>query len=112
MADVIQDIHRELHTRVPGGFQAERLAEILEERHGGEKMTEILHSLQGAKAPTFGKSKRISEPSGILEVRRCNEASEDTDNLAPKWMTASGEAGIRSLNRHGSVGTCSMAWFP
>ena len=43
---MIQEIHRELHTRVPGGFQAERLTEMLEERHGGERMGEILQSLQ------------------------------------------------------------------
>ncbi|TMW81077.1 hypothetical protein EJD97_012162 (mitochondrion) [Solanum chilense] len=46
VAAVIQEIHRELHTRVPGGFQAERLTEMLEERHGGERMGEILQSLQ------------------------------------------------------------------
>lgn len=46
IADRIQDLRRELHTRVPGGFQAERLTEMLEDRHGADKMTEILHSLE------------------------------------------------------------------
>ncbi|GAA0178503.1 hypothetical protein LIER_29846 [Lithospermum erythrorhizon] len=45
MGDVIQSIHKELGIRVPGGYQAERLVETLEERHGGEKMNEILRSL-------------------------------------------------------------------
>ncbi|KAH0706230.1 hypothetical protein KY285_010724 [Solanum tuberosum] len=47
VAAVIQEIHRELHTRILGGFQAERLTKMLEERHGGgERMGEILQSLQ------------------------------------------------------------------
>ena len=45
VAAIIQDIHREISARVPGGFQSERLSEILEERHGGAKMREILESL-------------------------------------------------------------------
>lgn len=55
IAKRIQEIHQDLKTRVPAGFQAERLAEILEERHGGEKMNEILRSLQteGRQSPYF-----------------------------------------------------------
>ena len=34
IADRIQDLFRALRTNVPGGFQAERLTEILEERQG------------------------------------------------------------------------------
>lgn len=40
---------------IPGGFQAERLTELLENEHGGEKMGEILRSLQteGRESPYF-----------------------------------------------------------
>jgi len=57
VADVIRDIHRELHIRVPGGFQAEWLAEILEARHGGERLNEILQSLKTERnqSPYFGE---------------------------------------------------------
>ncbi|KAH0776217.1 hypothetical protein KY290_007628 [Solanum tuberosum] len=74
VAAVIQEIHRELHTSVPGGFQAERLTEMLEERHGGKGWgkSSRVSKLRDAIAPTFGKSKRISETYGVLEVRRCN----------------------------------------
>ena len=55
VADLVQQIHRDLHTTVPGGFQAERLSEMLQELHGTEKMTEIRQSLetQGAQSPYF-----------------------------------------------------------
>ena len=55
ISERIKDLFRDLHTRVPGGFQAERLTEMLEERHGGEKMSEILQSLQteGDHSPYF-----------------------------------------------------------
>ena len=55
IADRLQELFRELRTHVPGGFQAERLAEMLEEEHGGEKMGEILRSLQaeGHQSPYF-----------------------------------------------------------
>lgn len=55
IADRIQELCRELNTRVPGGFQAECLTEMLEERHGGDKMTEILRSLEteGRQSPDF-----------------------------------------------------------
>lgn len=55
VADLVQKIHSDLHTRVPGGFQAERLAELLEARHGPEKMGDIRHSLQteGSQSPYF-----------------------------------------------------------
>ena len=49
VADLVQEIHRDLHTHVPGGFQAERLAEILEERHGPEKMAQIQQSLESQR---------------------------------------------------------------
>ena len=35
LVDLFQEIHREIGTHAPGGFQAERLADILESRHGG-----------------------------------------------------------------------------
>ncbi|KAL6954288.1 hypothetical protein U1Q18_043936 [Sarracenia purpurea var. burkii] len=53
-------LFRELRTHVPGGFQAERLTEMLEEEHGGDKMGEILMSLQteGRQSPYFKEAHR------------------------------------------------------
>ena len=55
VADLLQQIHLDLRTTVPGGFQAESLAEMLEKTHGPEKMTEIRQSLetQRAQSPYF-----------------------------------------------------------
>ncbi|CAA0810850.1 Unknown protein [Striga hermonthica] len=53
IADRIQDLCRALRTNVPGGFQAERLTEILEERHGGETMSLIRQSLETQALYTF-----------------------------------------------------------
>ena len=55
ISDTIVKIFQDLHTRVPAGFQSERLTEMLEERHGGPKMEEILKSLQekGRNSPFF-----------------------------------------------------------
>lgn len=55
VADLLQQIHRDLRTTVPGGFKAESLAEMLEKTHGPEKMTEIRQSLetQRAQSPYF-----------------------------------------------------------
>jgi hypothetical protein len=50
VADLLQQIHRDLRTTVPGGFQAESLAEMLEKTHGPEKMTEIRQSLETQRA--------------------------------------------------------------
>lgn len=46
IADRLQELFRSLHSRAPGGFQAARLAEILEVEHGAEHIPHILHSLQ------------------------------------------------------------------
>jgi hypothetical protein len=55
IADTIESIFRDLHTRVPAGFQRERLTELLEERHGGGSLGEILRSLleEGRNSPFF-----------------------------------------------------------
>lgn len=55
IADTIQNIFQDLHTRVPAGFQSERLTEMLEERHGGRSLGGILQSLQeeGRNSPFF-----------------------------------------------------------
>lgn len=55
ISDLIQEIHRQLHTHVPAGFQAAELTEMLEERHGGPKMEEIRRSLseEGRFSPYF-----------------------------------------------------------
>ena len=55
IADEIQRIHGELHTRVPAGFQAERLSEILEYTYGPGRMGQILQSLkaEGSQSPYF-----------------------------------------------------------
>ena len=45
----LQKLFKKLRMHVPGGFQAERLTEILEERHGGEKMGEICRSLRAER---------------------------------------------------------------
>jgi hypothetical protein len=37
IADLIITLHRDLHTRVPGGFQAELLCDILEGSKGGPR---------------------------------------------------------------------------
>lgn len=72
IADCLQSLFRELHTHVPGGFQAERLAEMLEENHGGEKMGEIFSSLQteGRQSPYFREVQtyfRDFRHSGVTE---------------------------------------------
>ncbi|EEF27435.1 conserved hypothetical protein [Ricinus communis] len=74
ISERIKDLFRDLHTRVPGGFQAERLTEILEERHGGEKMNEILQSLQteGLHSPYFREVQTDFwnfRHSGVTEMR-------------------------------------------
>lgn len=80
IADRIQDLCRELHTRVPGGFQRERLTILLEERHGGDKMTEILHSLQ-----TEGcQSHYFQEVLSDFQDFRRNGVTEQT--LRKKWQ--------------------------
>lgn len=46
IAEKIKELLRDLGTKVPGGYQAERLSEMLEERHGGQGLYDISHSLQ------------------------------------------------------------------
>lgn len=46
IAEKIQELLRDLGTKVPGGYQAERLSEMLEKRHGGQGLYDISHSLQ------------------------------------------------------------------
>nr|CAD1835827.1 unnamed protein product [Ananas comosus var. bracteatus] len=51
----LQEIFRGLHTRVPGGFQAEWLVDLLVDRHNGEALSEIRRSLDalGHESPYF-----------------------------------------------------------
>lgn len=74
ISERIQDLFRDLRTRVPGGFQAEHLAGMLEERHGGENMGEILRSLQteGNNSPYFREIQtdfRILRNAGGTEMQ-------------------------------------------
>lgn len=74
VAAVIQEIHRELHTRVPGVFKPSASQKCWRRDTGGKGWgkSSRVSKRRDAIAPTFGKSKRISETYGVLEVRRCN----------------------------------------
>lgn len=73
IADVLRGIFQDLHTRVPGGFQSERLTEMLEERHGGPGMGNILQSLRenGRDSPFFREAQvdfKALRESGATEA--------------------------------------------
>lgn len=80
IADTIKRIFQDLHTRVPAGFQSERLTEMLEERHGGRSLGGIGSSgacrKRGATVPFFGKSK--------LQALRDSGGTEAT--LRKEWQ--------------------------
>lgn len=46
IGELIQDFRRQEGMRLPGGFQMERLVEMLEERYGGEQLLEIEKDLR------------------------------------------------------------------
>lgn len=50
---VIPDVFRSIRTRVPGGFQSERLAEMLDDRFGSEALEGILQSLKDEGRASF-----------------------------------------------------------
>ncbi len=66
IAEKIQELLRDLGTKVPGGYQAERLSEMLEERHGGQGLYDISHSLQTEVYLIPVGAKRL--PSGGVEI--------------------------------------------
>jgi ribosomal protein S19 len=61
IAEHIRDLRKQEGMRLPGGFQAERLVEILEERYGGTAMIEIERDLRlrGLSSPFYRESKVI-----------------------------------------------------
>ena len=66
IAEKRKELLRDLGTKVPGGYQAERLSEMLEERHGGQGFYDISHSLQTEVYLIPVGAKRL--PSGGVEI--------------------------------------------
>ncbi|KAF0922596.1 hypothetical protein E2562_039509 [Oryza meyeriana var. granulata] len=76
----IRDIHEGLCTRRVGAHQAERLVEILEERHGGERMGNILQSMEtlGRDCPYFQES--------LTDLRELRDSGKGTEaHLRREW---------------------------
>jgi hypothetical protein len=78
IALLVQDIHRELRTTVPAG--SERLAEMLEESHSGEQMTEIRQSLETRRA----QSPYFSEVQDDFRILRDSDGREM--QLRKEWQ--------------------------
>ena len=83
IADLLRDIFHDLRTHVPGGFQAERLAEMLEERYGPERMPSILESLQTHR----GKSPYFREIQTDFSILRGSGGTEK--QLRAEWRDSS-----------------------
>ena len=80
IADLLPRIFQDLHTRVPAGFQSERLAEMLEERYGGRNLGGILLSLQEE-----GRNSRFfREVQTDFQTLRDSGATEAT--LRKEWQ--------------------------
>ncbi|KAI5311438.1 hypothetical protein L3X38_000164 (mitochondrion) [Prunus dulcis] len=80
VADLLQQIQRGLHARVPGGFQAEALTETLETRHGTDKLGEIRESLQteGSQSPYFREFQ--------TDFRSLRDAGGTEKQLRKEWQ--------------------------
>lgn len=53
LSEVIPGIFKAIGTRVPGGFQSERLAEMLDDRFGSAALGSILQSLKNEGRESF-----------------------------------------------------------
>ncbi len=53
IAQLIREFRQEEQMRIPGGFQLEHLVEILEERHGGNKMVSIEQEMRQNRRESF-----------------------------------------------------------
>ncbi|KAF0936006.1 hypothetical protein E2562_037994 [Oryza meyeriana var. granulata] len=76
----IRDIHEGLRTRRVGANQAEHLVEILEERHGGERMGNIHQSMEtlGRDCPYFQES--------LTDLRELRDSGKGTEaHLRREW---------------------------
>jgi hypothetical protein len=84
----ILELRREEGMRLPGGFQVERLVEILEENYGGEKLLDIEIDMmqKGILSPYYNETKTFFFTSVVKELQKRYYARNGRGRLLENYL--------------------------